>query len=155
MHWEVGTIEDSNFLIQVVDKVVKNVVRDQSTKCCLAICQIVVQEMPYLYSISFKKNTLQKTKNSISTSSILKDPSIECEEKFLLGLRKWKLALKKLIVKLVQAMYISTTSRIRVNESYSDTVDVKLGVYQGSVLSSLLFIIVLEVLSCEFRTGTP
>ena len=31
----------------------------------------------------------------------------------------------------------------------------KVGVYQGSVLSSLLFIIVLEALSREFRAGVP
>ena len=29
----------------------------------------------------------------------------------------------------------------------------KVGVHQGSVLSPLLFIIVLEALSCEFRAG--
>ena len=33
--------------------------------------------------------------------------------------------------------------------------DVKVGVHQGSVLSPLLFIIVLEALSSEFRIGTP
>ena len=31
----------------------------------------------------------------------------------------------------------------------------KVGVHQGSVLSPLLFIIVLEALSCEFRCGVP
>ena len=32
---------------------------------------------------------------------------------------------------------------------------VKVGVYQGSVLSPSLFIMVLEALSCEFRSGCP
>ena len=31
----------------------------------------------------------------------------------------------------------------------------KVGVHQGSLLSPLLFIIVLEALSCEFRSGFP
>ena len=44
-------------------------------------------------------------------------------------------------------------SRYRVNDSYSDNISVKVGVHQGSVLSPLLFIIVLEALSKEFRTG--
>ena len=52
-------------------------------------------------------------------------------------------------------MYDGCTSRVRVNDSYSESIDVKVGVHQGSVLSPLLFIIVLEALSREFRTGCP
>ena len=36
----------------------------------------------------------------------------------------------------------------------SEELGVKVGVHQGSVLSPLLFILVLEVLSCEFKIGT-
>ena len=52
-------------------------------------------------------------------------------------------------------MYNNTRSRVRVNNTYSDEFGVKVGVHQGSVLSLLLFVIVLEALSREFRTGTP
>ena len=52
-------------------------------------------------------------------------------------------------------MYDGCTSRARVNDSYSESIDVKVGVHQGSVLSPLLFIIVLEALLREFRTGCP
>ena len=38
---------------------------------------------------------------------------------------------------------------------YSEEFEVKVGVHQGSVLSPLLFIIVLEALSREFRFGVP
>ena len=58
-------------------------------------------------------------------------------------------------MRFVQAMYNNTRSRVRVNNTYSDEFGVKVGVHQGSVLSPLLFVIVLEALSCEFRTGTP
>ena len=58
-------------------------------------------------------------------------------------------------MRFVQAMYNNTRSRIRVNNTYSDEFGVKVGVNQGSVLSPLLFVIVLEALSREFRTGTP
>ena len=44
-------------------------------------------------------------------------------------------------------------SRVRVGDGYSEEFGV--GVHQGSVLSPLLFIIVLEALSREFRTGCP
>ena len=43
----------------------------------------------------------------------------------------------------------------RVGEGYSEEFEVKVGVHQGSVLSPLLFIIVLEALSRAFRSGVP
>ena len=46
-------------------------------------------------------------------------------------------------------------SRVRVGDGYSEEFGVGVGAHQGSVLSPLLFIIVLEALSREFRTGCP
>ena len=59
-----------------------------------------------------------------------------------------KLGIEECIVRFVQAMYNNTRSS---DNTYSD----EFGVHQGSVLSPLLFVIVLEALSREFRTGTP
>ena len=47
------------------------------------------------------------------------------------------------------------SSQVRVNSMFSDMLDVKVGVNQGSVLNLLLFIIVLEALFCEFRISYP
>ncbi len=66
-----------------------------------------------------------------------------------------KLGIEEWIVRLVQAMYNGAKSRVRINNTYSETFGVKVGVHQGSILSPLLFIIVLEAMSCEFRTGCP
>ena len=66
-----------------------------------------------------------------------------------------KLGVDEWIVHLVQGMYSSARSRVRVGEGYSEEFEVKVGVHQGSVLSPLLFIIVLEALSREFRCGVP
>ena len=65
-----------------------------------------------------------------------------------LGVEEWA-------VRVVQGMYSNARSRVRVNGQYSKEFDVGVGVHQGSVLSPLLFIMVLEALSREFRTGTP
>ena len=66
-----------------------------------------------------------------------------------------KLGVKEWVVRLVQGMYANAWSRVRVGEGYSEEFEVKVGVHQGSVLSPLLFIIVLEALSCEFCSGVP
>ena len=58
-------------------------------------------------------------------------------------------------MRLVQGMYSNARSRVRVGEGYSEEFEVKVGVHQGSVLSPLLFIIVLEALSREYRCGVP
>ena len=58
-------------------------------------------------------------------------------------------------MRLVQGMYANARSLFRVGEGFSKEFEVKVGVNQGSVLSPLLFIIVLEALSCEFRAGVP
>ena len=66
-----------------------------------------------------------------------------------------KLGIDEWLVRLVQSMYKDVRSRVRVGEGYSEDFGVGVGVHQGSVLSPLLFIIVLEALSKEFCTGCP
>ena len=66
-----------------------------------------------------------------------------------------KLGMEEWIVQLVQGMYANVRSRVHVGEGYSEKSEVKVSVHQGSVLSPLLFIIVLEALSREFRSGVP
>ena len=53
------------------------------------------------------------------------------------------------------SMYKDLRSRVRVGDGYSEEFRVGVGVHQGSVLSPLLFIIMLEALSREFHTGCP
>ena len=50
-------------------------------------------------------------------------------------------------------MYANAQNCVRVGEGYSEGFEVKVGVHQGSVLSPLLFIIVLEALSRDFPSG--
>ncbi|XP_057307369.1 uncharacterized protein LOC130645400 [Hydractinia symbiolongicarpus] len=66
-----------------------------------------------------------------------------------------KLGVDEWLVTMVQSMYSNARSCVRINDSLSDEFSVNVGVHQGSVLSPLLFILVLEALSMEFRTGCP
>ena len=66
-----------------------------------------------------------------------------------------KVELDEWIVDLVSAMYNNAKSSVRVNGKLRRDIPVNVGVHQGSVLSPLLFIIVLEALSNSFGTGLP
>ena len=52
-------------------------------------------------------------------------------------------------------MYDNAHLKIRITNSYSNPINVLVEVHQGSVLRETLFVIVMEALSREFRTGCP
>ena len=52
-------------------------------------------------------------------------------------------------------MYVGTTTAVKIGGREIGKFLVRVGVHLGSVLSSLLFIIVLEALSTKFRKGLP
>ena len=52
-------------------------------------------------------------------------------------------------------MHKDVGSRVRVDDGYSEDIDVRVGVRQVSVISPLLFVIVVKALYREFRTGCP
>ena len=55
----------------------------------------------------------------------------------------------------VQAVYINARDKVRENLKCSEGFKVGVGVQQGSGLSPLLFIIVPEAISKDFRTDVP
>ena len=110
--------------------------------------------MQYSYSDSYKKKHLAKNKKLYFAFVDLEKAFDRVSRKVIWWAMR-KLGIEEWIVRFVQAMYNNTRSRVRVNNTYSDEFGVKVGVHQGSVLSPLLFVIVLEALSCEFRIGTP
>jgi hypothetical protein len=65
-----------------------------------------------------------------------------------LGLCEW-------MIKVVESMYDGVTTAVKVNGESSSDFEVKVGVHQGSVLSPLLFIAVIEAVSRKFKVGLP
>ena len=64
-----------------------------------------------------------------------------------------KKGLSEVIVREVMSLYDSAKTRVRVGSSYSEEFEVKVGVHQGSVLSPLLFAIVVDVITENARRG--
>ena len=69
---------------------------------------------------------------------------------------KWamhKLRVDEWLIGVVMSMYANATSSVRINGTLGEKFGVQVGVHQGSVLSPLLFIMALEALAREFRSG--
>jgi len=58
-------------------------------------------------------------------------------------------------VQAVKAMYVGAQTVVRTTEGDSKALNVKVGLHQGSVLSPLLFVILMEMISRELRAGLP
>ena len=59
----------------------------------------------------------------------------------------------EVMVRAVMSLYDSAKTRVRVGSAYSEELEVKVGVHQGSVLSSSLFAIVVDVITENARRG--
>jgi hypothetical protein len=59
------------------------------------------------------------------------------------------------LINIIRSMYENVMTSVKLNDGESEAFAVRVGVHQGSVLSPLLFIIVLEALSRAFRDGLP
>jgi len=64
-----------------------------------------------------------------------------------------KKGIEEKLVKAVMRLFEDAKTRVRVESELSDPFEVKVGVHQGSVLSPLLFITVMDVLSRDVREG--
>ena len=61
--------------------------------------------------------------------------------------------LSEVIVRAVMSFYDGTKTRVRVGSAYPEEFEVKVGVHQGSVLSPLMFAIVVDVITENARRG--
>ena len=65
-----------------------------------------------------------------------------------LGVEEW-------LVVAVMAMYEEATTVVKTAYGNTEGFNVRVGVHQGSVLSPLLFVIVMEAITRNMRTGLP
>ena len=66
-----------------------------------------------------------------------------------------KVGVEEWLVQAVMALYDDSKTVVKTSFGCTDSFCVKVGVHQGSVLSPLLFTIVMEAISKEFRVGLP
>ena len=66
-----------------------------------------------------------------------------------------KLGVDEWLIRVVLAMYAGSKSAVNINGFVGEAFDVNVGVHQGSALSPLLFIIVMEALSSDIPGGLP
>src|SRR6476469_9207370 len=66
-----------------------------------------------------------------------------------------KMNVPEQLLEVIQAIYNHAKTAVRTQNEIGEEFEVKVGVHQGSVLSPLLFTIVLEALSKAFRGGLP
>jgi len=83
------------------------------------------------------------------------EKAFDCIPRRVLWWAMRKLGIAEWVVKTVLVMYHSPKSLIRLNGKYSEDFPINVGVHQGSVLSPLLFILVMEALSRDLRSGCP
>ena len=66
-----------------------------------------------------------------------------------------KAGVEEWLVKAVMAMYDGAQTVVRTTEGDIKAFNVKVGLHQGSVLSPLLFVIVMEMISGDLQAGLP
>ena len=119
-------------------------------KCSLASALVKGQQMQFLFLDSFKRNISQNRKLYVSFVDLEKAFDRVSQKVLWWALR---VGVPAWLAKIVQAIYVGARSRTRLNSSFSEEFEVKVGVHQRSVLSRRLFIIILEALSRECRVG--
>ena len=122
-------------------------------KCSVASCQDMVLLIQYSLYVSYRRSTT--TIKPLYMAFIDLEKAFDRVPRDVILWAMCKLGVDEWLVSLVQSMYKDFRSRVREGDGYSEEFDVGVDVHQGSVLSPLLFIIVLEALSREFRTGCP
>ena len=80
---------------------------------------------------------------------------VHCVSCTVLWWTMWKLGIDEWIIQIVTSMHENGYSKVTIINGYNKPINASLSVHQGSMLSTLLFIIVIKSLLHEFRIGCP
>ena len=145
---------------------------DQGMKMCERIINTIIREQVNIDSMQFGFMEGRETTDAIFILRQLQEKHtnaaknlyfafVDLEKAFNRVPRQviwWamrKLGVQEWLIHWVQSLYRGARSSMRIGDTNSEEFQVKVGVHQGSVLSPLLFIMFLEALLREFRTGCP
>ena len=119
--------------------------------CSLVSCQVEVPLMLFSYLDNYKKSTSKRRKTSnlhfekrLSIVHLFEFFGGQCRNLESIN------GLFKLLIYVCECLFKSQNQN-----SYSNPINISVEVHQGFVLSPCLFIIVMEALSCDLRTGFP
>ena len=110
--------------------------------------------MPFLWQDRCRRILELKVKSSILVFVDL-EKAFDREPREVINWAMRKLGVEEWLVSAVMSMYIGAKTVVRTVYGNSKGFEVKVGMHQRSGLSPLLFVIVMEAMSREFRVALP
>ena len=120
-----------------------------------SLCLVEVPLTQYSLFARCRRSTPQLRNHSLYFAFINLEKAFDRMPRKVLWWAFRSLGVEEWAVCVIKGMYFKAWGHVRVNGQYSEEFGVGIGVHQGSVLSPLLFILLLEALLREFRTDVP
>ena len=120
-------------------------------KCSLDLCQ--EKEVDAIFIARRMQEEHQKKDKKLYMCFVDMEKAFDRVPKKVMEWAMRKKGLSEVIVRAVMSLYDGAKTRVRVGSAYSEEFKVKVGVHQGSVLSPLLFAIVVDVITENARRG--
>ena len=118
-------------------------------------CQAEVSLMQFSYLDLQKKEKDLRKKNNIYFAFVDLERAFNSVTHRILWWAMPKLRINELVIQNVKCMYGNAHSKVGITNSYTNPINVSVGVHEGFVLRPFPLIIVMKALSHDFRTGCP
>src|SRR3989442_865967 len=122
-------------------------------KCSLNLVRAKAQWMQFLLYVRSKKSSLENKELWIAFVDLEKAFDRVPRDVLWWALRR--VGVEEWLIKVIKSIYEGCTTSVRMNGEESENFEVKVGVHQGSVLSPILFNIVMQAIAENFKKGLP